>query len=139
MDPARALDFAADHRRGVLLTIKANGLPHASNILYATIDGAVHISVTDDRVKTRNARRDPRGALHVASDDFWGWVVLEGALRLTEVTTDPEDATARTLRQVYEAIAGPHPDWDEFNQAMIAERRLVLSIDVEKAYGQVRR
>lgn len=36
------------------------------------------------------------------------------------------------------AAGGPHPDWDEFNQAMIDDRRLVVSIHPERAYGQIR-
>lgn len=137
LDLQPALAFASDHSRGVLLTIKRDGLPHATNIAYATLDGAVHVSVTDDRVKTANVRRDPRAALHVSSSNFWNWVVLEGEARLTEVTTDPDDEPAAFLRRVYQAVAGPHPDWDDFNRAMIADRRLVLSVVPDRAYGQL--
>jgi len=38
----------------------------------------VRISVTDDRAKTRNARRDPRVSFYVTSDDFWSYAVAEG-------------------------------------------------------------
>lgn len=137
MELQRALTFAADHSKGVLLTIKESGLPHASNILYATFDGAVHVSVTDDRVKTENVRRDPRAALHVSSEDFWSWVVLEGDVHLSPATSHPEDEAAALLRRVYETIAGPHPDWDDYNRAMISERRLVLTLAPFRAYGQV--
>ncbi|MFW5904874.1 MAG: PPOX class F420-dependent oxidoreductase [bacterium] len=136
MDLQSAIDFAADRSKGVILTIKANGLPHASNIVYATFDGAVHASVTDRRAKTANVRRDPRAALHVSSDDFRSWVVLEGDVRLSPVATHPMDEAATMLRRVYEAIAGPHPDWDEFDRAMIDQRRLVLTIQPEGVYGQ---
>jgi PPOX class probable F420-dependent enzyme len=138
LDVQSALTFAADHSKGVLLTVKKDGLPHASNILYATFDNAVHVSVTEDRVKTGNVRRDPRAALHVSSENFWSWVVLEGDVRLSDVTLAPDDDAARLLRRVYETIAGPHPDWDEFNEAMISERRLVLSVFPARAYGQIR-
>lgn len=138
MDLRRALAFAADHSKGVLLTIKPSGLPHASNILYATFDGAVHVSVTDDRVKTANVRRDPRASLHVSSDNFWSWAALEGDVRLSAVATHADDDAAALLRRVYETIAGPHPDWDDFNRAMIYERRLVLSLLPSEAYGQLR-
>lgn len=137
MDIRAALDFVADHSRGVMLTIQGSGLPHASNISYATFDGAIHVSVTDDRVKTANVRRDPRAGLHVTAPDFWRWVVLEGDARLSEVTTDPDDEAAELLRRVYETIAGTHPDWDDFNRAMIADRRLVLSVVPRRAYGQL--
>ncbi len=131
-----ALGFARSHSKGVLLTIKGDGVPHASNIVYATFDGAVHVSVTDGRAKTVNLRRDPRAALHVTSPDFGRWVVLEGRARLSQITETPGDAAGILLRRVYEAAAGPHPDWDDYDRAMIADRRLVVSIPVTHAYGQ---
>lgn len=138
MEMDRALAFAGEHSRGALLTIQPDGMPHASNILYATFDDAVHVSVTDSRVKTDNVRRDPRAALHVSSENFWNWVVLEGHVRVSGITNDPDDEPAALLRKVYETIAGPHSDWDDFNRAMIEERRLVLSVLPTRAYGQIR-
>lgn len=138
MDLDRALAFAGEHSKGALLTIQANGMPHASNILYATFDDALHVSVTDARVKTHNVRRDPRAAMHVSSEDFWSWLVLEGDVRVSGITNDPGDEPAALLRKVYETIAGPHPDWDDFNRVMIEERRLVLSVLPTRAYGQIR-
>lgn len=138
MDVESALSFAGDRHQGALLTIQRDGRPHASNIMYAIFDGAAHVSVTDTRVKTSNVRRDSRAGLYVSAHDFWNWAVLEGTARLSDVTTDPDDAAAALLRRVYEEISGPHPDWDEFNEAMISDRRLVLSVDVDNAYGQLR-
>lgn len=137
MTPEEALAFAADHTRGVLLTIKGDGRPQASNVLYAVFDDMLHVSVTDDRAKTANLRRDPRVAMQVSSSDFWRWAVLEGDARLSDVTTGPDHATAARLRRVYEEIAGPHPDWDDFDRAMVEERRLVISFPVDHAYGRI--
>lgn len=139
MDLAAAIAFAARDTRGLLLTSRPDGTPHASNITYATLDDAFHVSITDSRVKTRNLRRDPRAGLYVGFADFGNWVVVEGKATLTEVTTSPDDQAAAMLRRVYEAAAGkPHPDWDEFDRAMIEDRRLVASIHPENAYGQLR-
>jgi PPOX class probable F420-dependent enzyme len=132
-----ALEFARERTHGVILTIGEAGRPHASNVSYATWGGAIHVSITEDRVKARNVERDPRAGMHVTSRDFWSWVVLEGEAVLSEVARHPDDEAAGLLRQVYEAIAGPHPDWDEFDQAMIDDRRRVLSLPVTRAYGQV--
>lgn len=137
MELQQAMGFVADRTKGVLITTKSDGRPQASNIGYATWDGAVHISVTDDRAKTKNLVRDPRGSLHVTSQDFWSWAVIEGTAEVAPVTTDAADDTAALLRRVYESIAGPHPDWDEFNEAMIAEGRTVISLHAERAYGQL--
>src|SRR4051794_7636855 len=70
---------------GVLATIKRDGRPQLSNVGYAWDDGLVRVSVTADRAKTGNLRRDPRVGLHVSSRDFWTWVVVEGTAELTAV------------------------------------------------------
>ena len=137
MTPEEALDFARAQSRGTVLTIRRNGRPQASNVVYAVLDDAIQVSVTDGRAKTANLRRDPRVAMHVSSHDFRNWAVLEGTAQLSPVTTGPDHPTAAALRRVYEAIAGPHPDWDEFDRAMVDDRRRVLSFTVDHAYGQV--
>lgn len=137
----RLLAFVAGNRRGVLTTIKRDGRPQLSNVGYAwdaTDDtGLIRVSVTDDRAKTRNLRRDPRVSLHVTSADFWTWVVVEGTAELTPVAEDPHDATVDELIAYYRGTAGEHPDWDDYRRAMVADRRLVVRIRPEHAYGQV--
>ena len=63
MDLTEALTFVRARSQGVLTTIRANGRPQLSNILYVPGDeGMLRISVTDDRAKTKNLRRDPRAS-----------------------------------------------------------------------------
>ena len=123
---------------GVLATIKRDGRPQLSTINYH-FDAArslVRISVIDDRAKVRNLRRDPRVSLHVSSPDGWRWVVAEGTARLSPVAAKRDDATVEELIDVYRTIAGKeHPDWDDYRRAMVADRRLVLRIYVERLYG----
>lgn len=138
MDLDRALQFAADRSKGVLLTIRSNGRPQASNIIYTLADGVARVSVTEDRAKTVNLRRDPRASLHVASDDFWQYVVLEADAELSPVATEPGDATTRELRDVYRAISGEHDDWDDYDRAMVEQGRLVLRLRPSHAYGMLR-
>jgi PPOX class probable F420-dependent enzyme len=137
-DP-RMLDVVAAHRRGVLATLKRDGRPQLSNIGYAydRDAGVVRISVTADRVKTRNLQRDPRASLHVTSEDFWTWVVVEGTADLTPVAADPHDGTVEELITYYRAVSGEHPDWDEYRQAMVTDRRLVVRLSIDHAYGQL--
>lgn len=138
MNVSDAMAFVGDHRFGVLMTIQPDGRPHASKIMYATVDDReVRVSITDDRVKTRNVRRDARVGLFVAGDSPWEWVVIEGEVSLSPITTQPGDETSRALRDYYRALQGEHPDWDEFDQAMIEEARLVLTLAPTNAYGQL--
>ncbi|GAA0603788.1 PPOX class F420-dependent oxidoreductase [Sporichthya brevicatena] len=133
------LDFLTAHRMGVLVTLKRDGRPQLSNIIYrydAEV-GRVQISVTADRAKTRNAERDPRVSLHVASKDFWSWVVVEGEAALSPVATAPDDPTVEALVALYRGLSGEHPNWDEYRAAMVSERRQVLSFAITHAYGQL--
>ena len=138
-DP-RMLAFVAEHKWGVLATIKRDGRPQLSNVGYAYDAGTqlVRVSVTDSRAKTRNLRDDPRVTLHVASKDFWTWVAVEGTAELTPVAADPHDATVDELVTYYRGISGEHGDWEEYRAAMVADRRLVVRFRPEHTYGQLR-
>lgn len=136
MDTDAALAFARDHRKAVLVTLKADGRPQASNVLYALDDeGVVRVSLTDTRAKTRNARRDPRVSLHITADDFWSYVVLEGDAELSAVAAAPDDDTVAELIDLYRALQGEHEDWDDYRRTMVADQRLVLRLRPRHAYG----
>ena len=36
----------------------------------------------------------------------------------------------------YRSAAGEHPDWDEYRAVMVADRRVLLALHVERVYGQ---
>jgi len=138
MEIDTALDFVRDHRQGVLVTLRANGRPQLSNIMYAVgDDGLIRISVTADRAKTVNAGLDPRVSLHVTREDFYAYVVIDGQAELSAVTTEPGDAVGRELADLYRSMAGEHDDWDDYFAAMVRDRRLVLRIHPERAYGML--
>jgi PPOX class probable F420-dependent enzyme len=136
MDLTDAFAFARDRRQGVLATIRANGRPQLSNIMFVPGEGdTLTISVTNDRAKTANLRRDPRASLYVMGDTFWQYVVLEALANLSPVAADANDATVDALVAYYRAGQGEHPNWDEFRATMVSDRRLVLTLRPERAYG----
>jgi PPOX class probable F420-dependent enzyme len=138
MELAQALDFARAHRQGVLTTLRRDGRPQLSNIIYVIDDtGVVRVSITADRAKTKNLRRDPRVSLYVCRDDFWAYVVLEGVADLSAVAAHPDDATVEELVALYRSFSGEHPDWDEYRATMIADQRLVLHLRPTSAYGML--
>lgn len=129
------LDWLAERHQGVLVTLRADGSPQTSNVGYAVLDGVAKVSVTEDRAKTHNLRRDPRAVLHVIGDTFWQYQSVRATARLSPVSAEPGDAVGRELLALYEAISGPHPDDQEFFQAMVDARRLVLTLTLESAVG----
>ncbi|MEU6802034.1 TIGR03618 family F420-dependent PPOX class oxidoreductase [Streptomyces neyagawaensis] len=122
---------------GVLVTLKADGRPQLSNVNHAYYpdERTIRVSITDGRAKTRNMRRDPRVSYHVTSADRWAYTVVEGTADLTPVAEDPYDETVEELVRLYRDVRGEHPDWDDYRAAMVRDRRLVLRLRVERAYG----
>ena len=136
MDLDAALSYARPIQRGVLATMKADGRPQLSNIMFAVGgDGIVRISVTATRAKTANIRRDPRVSLHVTAPDFWSYVVLEGDAELSPVAMGQQDPTVEELVALYRDLQGEHPDWDEYRATMVADARLVVRLRPSRAYG----
>ena len=135
MDLTHALEFARGRTVGTLATIRANGRPQLSNILYVVGDDTITISVTDGRAKTVNLRRDPRASLYVVGDNVYQWIVIEASVELSPVAADPHDATVDALVAYYRASQGEHPDWEEYRSAMVTDHRLVLTLRPERAYG----
>lgn len=130
-------DLIASRRLGILATIKRDGRPQLSNVVHSFDRGSglIRVSVTDGRAKTANLRRDPRASFHVSSEDGWAYAVAEARAELTPVAERPDDPTVEELVGLYRAVQGEHPDWDDFRRAMVAERRLVLRLHVERVYG----
>lgn len=122
---------------GVLATSKRDGRPQLSTVSHHYDDAArmIRVSITDGRAKTANIRRDPRVAFHVSSDDGWSYAVAEGVAQLSDVAADEHDAAVEELIDLYRAVGGEHPDWDEYRAAMVDDRRLVLRIPVDRVYG----
>jgi PPOX class probable F420-dependent enzyme len=130
MNEAEARAFVARSHRAVIATLKRDGRPQLSPISYLLDDdGLIKISVTRDRAKTRNLRRDPRVSLAVLGQSWYEYLVVEGTCQIRD------SDVAAELRHVYERIRGePHPDWEEFDAAMIAEGRALLAITIDRLY-----
>jgi PPOX class probable F420-dependent enzyme len=125
------LDLLANGHAGVLVTLKRDGRPQLSNVSYTYADGVIRVSITDDRAKTRNLRRDPRASFYV-SPNFGEYLVADGDAEVSPTAKDPNDATVEELVDIYRSIGGEHPDWDEFRAAMVTDKRVALRIKVSR-------
>jgi PPOX class probable F420-dependent enzyme len=133
----KAMQLATQFPQSVLATHKRDGRAQLSNVLHVPWDdGTLRISVTDNRAKTVNLRRDPRCELYIRDGSFWKYLVLEAEAEVSPVTTAPDDAVADELVEYYRRGNGEHPNWDEYRAAMIKDQRLMLRLRVSRAYGQ---
>ncbi|MCB0932691.1 MAG: PPOX class F420-dependent oxidoreductase [Mycobacterium sp.] len=133
----KLLALLADNSLGVLATIKRDGRPQLSHVVYHfdPRTQTIEISVTAPRAKTRNLRRDSRASLLVSAEDGWAYAVAEGDVALSPEAADPHDAAVEALVDLYRRISGEHPDWDDYRRAMVADRRVLVRLQITHLYG----
>lgn len=91
--------------------------------------GRAVISSRQTAYKVRNLRRDPRAYLCVFPDAFFGrWLQVEGTVDVVDL---PEAMEA--LVDYYRGVAGEHPDWADYREAMRRERRVLLRMAITRA------
>ena len=127
------LEFIRPRHHAIVMTTRKDGRPQASPVTCGVDEaGRIVVSTYPERAKTRNTRRNPQASVLFLSDDFGGaWVQVDGD---AEVIDMPEAAEA--LVDYYRAIAGEHPDWDEYRQAMVRQGKSLLRI-TPKSWGPV--
>ena len=95
----------------------------------------IYVSTSDATAKTANLRRDSRASLEVTSPDGRAWATAECTATLTGPGTDPNGPEVAALVDYYRMAAGEHPDWDEYRSVMVSDRRVLITMIVDKAYG----
>jgi PPOX class probable F420-dependent enzyme len=118
-------EFVRPRHRGILITTKDGGGVQASPVTCGLgPDGRILIATYPSRAKTANARRDPAVSIVVISDDWDGpWVQVDGTAEVTDVP-DAVDG----LVDYFRCIAGEHPDWDEYREAMVRQGKSLIAI-----------
>ena len=127
MDIEQALEHVRQNGTGTLATLHPDGALHLSVVFAAVVDGALWISSRQPLVKVKNIRRDPRVAF---SSGIRNWVTIEGTARIH----DGGDVLEK-LRLYYRTARGDHPDWDDYDRAMIRDQRLIIEIAPTRAYA----
>jgi PPOX class probable F420-dependent enzyme len=135
-DEQKLWDLIAARHQAVLATIRRDGRPQMSNILYVWDPAArvARISTTASRAKARNLRRDPRATLNVPGEHFWSFAVADGDCELIGPTTSPGDEAGRELLAVHSAFYDDLEE-DQFFQQMIDNERLVIRLQATHVYG----
>ena len=136
MLPDNVREFITDNHEGVLTCFRRNGAAQMSIVTCGAYEDGVAFTTTEDRSKLHNLRRNPRCSLLVSHRDWRPFVVLEGTARiLSPGRTDPEELK-QALRDVFTAASGQvHPNWDEYDQVMVQDRRSAIVVVPDHIYG----
>jgi PPOX class probable F420-dependent enzyme len=138
------LAFLRKNHSAAMVTTRADGAAHAVRVGIALVDDRIWSSGTQDRLRTRLLRRDPRCTLFVFDAGF-GFLTLETTVTILEGPDVPE-LSVRMFQAMQADSQAPAPaghlSWfgemltlDAFRQRMVAERRLIYQFEVGRAYG----
>src|SRR5436305_11875347 len=119
------LEFLRPRHHGLLATTRADGRPQLSPVSCGVDpEGRIVVSTYPERAKTRNAKRNRQVSICVLSTEWNGpYVQVDGE---AEVLDMPEALDA--LVEYYRCIAGEHPDWDEYREAMRKQDKSLIRI-----------
>lgn len=130
MTPDDAREYLRQHHRAVLATTRRDGRAQLSPVSVGIDEeGFAVISSRETAMKVKNLARDPWGSLCAFSGEFFGsWVQAEGPVEIIHLPAAMDHLVA-----YYRNLAGEHPDWDDYRQAMTRERRVLLRLDIQRA------
>ncbi|MHA7652523.1 PPOX class F420-dependent oxidoreductase [Mycobacterium sp. ML4] len=119
------LDFVRPRHRMVLTTFRADGSLQSSPVTGGVdAHGRIVVASYPQRAKSVNIRRTPKASVVVLSDDFNGaYVQLDGDTVMIKL---PE--ALEPLVEYYRAIAGEHPDWDDYRRAMLDQNKCLIRV-----------
>jgi hypothetical protein len=131
--------FLEEHHSAAMVTLGRDGMAKVARVGVALIDGRLWSSGTQDRVRTKRLRRDPRCTLYVYDPGF-AWLALETTVTILDGPEAPEQNLR--LFRVMQGKPSGSMQWfggeltdEEFLRAMVLEQRLIYEFDVHHTYG----
>ena len=140
MDFEDVRPFLESQHRGVISTRRPNGATHSSIVVCGAYKGnAAFVSVYPRSQKIKNLRRDPNCTVLAVTDDWRQYAVIEGKAQLFDYSNMDAEEIRLMLREVYMACShAEHPDWNEYDQAMIDQDAVIVLVAPERVYGLLR-
>lgn len=140
MDFEQARPFLERHHWGVITTHQRNGAAQSSVVYSGAFqDQAAFVAVYGESAKVRNLRRDPRVTMMNVTKDWRSWVTVEGEAQLCDYSNMEAETMRQMFRDLYNACGDrEHPDWEEYDRAMVSQKAVGVLIRPQRIYGLVR-
>jgi len=134
-----ASNFMGKNHQGVISTRRPNGLLHSSIVVCGVYDAkAVFVSVYPRSQKIANLRRDPVCTVLTVTPDWRQYLAIEGEAQLFDYQNTETKNMRKLLRDAYMACSDrEHPNWEEYDQAMVSQESVVVLVPPEKVYGSM--
>ena len=139
MDFEDARPFMESNHQGVITTSRRNGSTQVSIVVCGAYQGdAAFVSVRGNSAKVRNLRRNPHCTVLTVTPNWRNFVVVQGQATLYDAGNTGAEELRVLLREVYRACGDKdHPDWEEYDQAMVQQEAVVVLVKPETVYGRV--
>lgn len=138
MEFEEARPFMEANHQGVISTIQSNGAIQNSIVVCGAYQGdAAFVSVYGKSAKIRNLRRNPHCTVLTVTPNWRNCVAVEGKARLFDRRNTDHEELRVLLREVFRACGDKdHPDWEEYDRAMITQDAVVVLVTPERVYGR---
>ena len=140
MNYQEALPFLRKNHKGVVSTNRPDGSTHSSIVVCGIYQNKpTFVSVYPKSQKIVNLRRNPNCTLVSVTGDWRNYAVIEGTVSMMDYN-DTEPVLMRSkLREAYMACSDtPHPDWEEYDEAMIRQKAVIVTLKPVRVYGLLR-
>ena len=139
MNFGSAKNFMEKNHQGVITTRRPNGLLHSSIVVCGVYDAkAVFVSVYPRSQKIANLRRDPVCTVLTVTPDWRQYLAIEGNAQLFDYKNTEAKNMRQLFRDAYIACSTKeHPNWEEYDQAMVRQESVVVLVPPEKVYGSM--
>jgi PPOX class probable F420-dependent enzyme len=133
--------FMESNHQGVINTYQRNGAIHVSIVVCGAIQGnAVFVAVRGNSRKVHNLRRNPHCTVLSVTPDWRNYAAVEGQAQLKDARNTDAEELRVLLREVYRACGDKdHPDWEEYDRAMVEQDAVVVFVPPQRVYGRVPR
>lgn len=131
--------FLRANHQGVISTQKPSGAMHSSVVVCGPYKGnAAFVSVYPKSQKVKNLRRNSDCTVLAVAKDWHSYAVIEGKAALFDYSNTEENNMRIMLREVYAACSDtPHPNWEEYDEAMVSQEAVVVLVHPNKVYGML--
>lgn len=128
--------FFETYHDSVVTTFRGSGAAQMSVVKAGAYKDGVVTVLIGSSAKLKNLAIDPRCTVLTVNNNWGEWAVVEGKVEISDWDNTDHEALRVALRDAFRACGGgEHPDWEEYDRVMKEDRRAIVLIKPDHAYG----